>query len=251
MSFLLRRVAATVLMPLPLLLLLAAVGFVLWARGRRRRLGMALVGFSLVTLGVLSLPPVAQALVRNRERQYPTFPGDSVDYVVVLGSGHVSDTTVSVVSRLSGTAIYRLVEGVRIATAQPWATLVLSGYGGPDPRSNAEAYQDVAVSLGFPRERTFLEPRPRTTEEESAYLEPVLEGHPFALVTSASHIPRATALFRARGLDPIPAPTGFLSPRLPGLRAGDLVPNEGALTIARFWWYEVLSSAWARIRGDL
>ena len=251
MGFVIGRIAATVLMPLPVCIAGGLIGTLLWARGRRVRAGQSLVGFAFTGLALLSLAPVATFLARGQERAFPTFPDDSVDYVVVLGGGHVSDATVAPGARLSGTGLYRLVEGVRIATAQPWSTLVLSGWGGADPRSNAEVYRDVAVSLGFPADRTFLEGRPRTTAEEARLLQPVLAGHPFALVTSANHMPRATALFRARGLTPIPAPTGYLSLRVPGLNLADLVPNEGALTVARQAWYETLSRAWAAVRGDL
>ena len=251
MSFLIRRFAATVLMPLPVALALAIVGAVLWARGRRPRLGKAMLGLGLLLLTVLSLPPVATSLAGRLEHDFPAFPGDSVDYVVVLGSGHVSDPSVPVSARLSGVGIYRLVEGVRIATDQPWSTLVLSGYGGIDPRSNAEVYRDLAVALGFPEERTRVEPHPRTTQEEAELLAPLLRGHRFALVTSANHMPRAAALFRTRGLDPVPAPTGYLSLHPSGLQAMDLVPDEGALVISRQAWYEFLSRAWASLHGDL
>ncbi len=251
MDYLIRALASRALMPLPVGLALGAFGVVLWARGRFKRTGRALVCFALVLLALLSLAPIAASLASGQERAFPVFPGDSVDFVVVLGSGHVSDTTVAPGARLSGAGLYRLVEGVRIATAQGWSTLVLSGYGGSDARSNAEVYRDVAVSLGFPVERTMVEPRPQTTADEARDLEPVLTGRLFALVTSANHMPRAVALFRARGLTPIPAPTGYLSLRVPGVHVSDLIPDAGALVVARQAWYEMLSRVWARVRGDL
>ncbi len=251
MDLLIRRFAAVTLMPLPVCLALGVVGWVLWARGRRKKSGQALVALALLLLAVLGLPPVGSALVGRLERDVRPFSGGPVDYVVVLGSGHVSDAELPVSSRLSEVALFRLVEGLRIAQAQPLSTLVLSGYGGADPRPNAEVYRDVAIALGFPVARIVTEGRPRTTSEEAELLEPLLRGHRFALVTSATHMPRALAIFEARGLTPVPAPTGYLGTRGPGFRALDLVPDAGALSLTHRAWYEALSRLWARIRGDL
>lgn len=251
MDVLIRQLLGSALMPLPVCIALGAVGWVLWSRGNSVRAGRMFVALSLALLTFLSLAPVAASLAGRLERAYPAFPGDSVAYVVVLGSGHDSDSDLPVSARLSDAGLYRLVEGVRIARAQPWSTLVLSGYGGSDPRPNAEVYRDVAVALGFPVARTVTEGRARATQEEAELLEPVLRGHAFALVTSADHMPRAAALFRARGLEPIPAPTGHLSPRVAGRGLVDLVPSEIALAVTRHVWYETLGRVWARARGAL
>ena len=108
----------------------------------------------------------------------------------------------------------------------------------------------MAISLGFPVARIVTEGRPRTTAEEAELLEPVLRGHRFALVTSAGHMPRAVAIFRARDLVPVPAPTGYLGPRVPGMRALDFVPEASALQRTHRAWYEVLSRLWADLRGE-
>jgi len=146
--------------------------------------------------------------------------------------------------------LYRLVEGVRIATAQPWATLVLSGWGDTDPRSNAEVSQEVAVALGFPRERTHIEPRPRDTAEEAEVLAPVLAGERFALVTSSTHMTRALSLFRAQALNPIPAPTGHLVKEGHTPFSYTLIPAENNLRVSRQAWYEMLGRVWVRLRGQ-
>ena len=251
MGFVVKKLLGGLLMPLPLCLAVGVAGWVLWTRGRRRRVGQTLVALSLGMLVLLSLGPVAATVAHAVEGGYAAFPGDSVAFVVVLGNGHVSDPTLPPSALLSEQALYRLVEGLRIAHAQPWATLVLSGWGDADPSSNAQVYQDVAASLGFPRERTVLEPRPRDTAEEARLLAPLLAGHPFALVTSSTHMPRAVALFRGQGLDPIPAPTGHLFKRSPGATAllDDLIPGEDNLAVSRRAWHEVLGRAWARMRG--
>lgn len=251
MGFILKKLVGALLMPLPALLLLGMAGWVLWARGRWRRTGMGMVAASLLVLSLVALPPLADAVVRPLERSAPAFPGDSVDFVVVLASGHVSDSTLPVSARLSATALVRLVEGVAIATAQPWSRLVLSGWGGADPRPNAEMYREAAAAIGFPEARMILDPRPKDTRQEAELLAPLLRGRRFALVTSASHMPRALALFRAQGLDPVPAPTGHLSKVAPRSDPLDLIPDENALARTRLGWHETLGRVWARLTGGL
>ncbi len=250
MGFFLKKVISELLMPLPVCLFLGVVGWILWKRGRSPRVGQGMAGASLALLYALSVAPVSEPLVRRLESAAPAFPGDSVEFVVVLASGHVSDPDLPRSAWLSGVALPRLIEGMTIATAQPWSRLVLSGWGGTDPKPGAEAYRDVAGALGFPDERMLLDPRPRDTGEEAEFLAPVLRGRRFALVTSATHMSRALALFRAQGLDPVPAPTGHLAASPPAFEILFLIPDESSLVRSRLAWHEFLGSAWARIRGD-
>lgn len=249
MEFLLKKLVGGLLMPLPGTLILIAVGTVLWHRGHRRW-GRALVAGPCILLWLASLPPVADALIRRVETREPAFPGDSVDFVVVLGGGHVSEERLPLSARLSSPTLHRLAEGVAIARAQPWSTLVFSGWGGADTRSNAEVYRDVALAWGVPAGRMRVEPRPRDTHEEAELLAPVLRGRAFALVTSATHMDRALAHFRAQGLNPVPAPTGHLAqePRAYGVLG--LIPGESELWRTRVAVYEILGRAWARLRGQ-
>jgi len=249
MGFLIRKILTALVMPLPVLLFLGLVGGVLWARGKRARLGQVMVALSLLVLGVLSSGPVSNGLARALEQQYPAFPGDSVAYVVVLGSGHDSDPLLPASARLTDQGLYRVAEGVSIAVAQPWAQLVFSGYGGRDPVPGAQVAAETAIALGFPEGRITIEPRPNSTAQEAEYLEPMLQGHAFALVTSATHIPRAVALFRARGLSPIPAPTGHLGKRSGSPGVTSLVPSAGDLSRTSAVWYEFLGRLWSKGRG--
>lgn len=250
MGFVVRKLLTALLMPLPAALLAGVVGWVLWTRGTRKRLGQGMVAVSLLGLAVLSLDPVALALAGRIEGSQPAFPGDSIDFVVVLGHGHDSDPTLPVSAQLSSQALHRLTEGVSISVAQPWSRLVLSGYGGTDPKPGAQVYGEMAEALGVAPERIILEPRPASTAEEAEYLEPILARHPFALVTSATHMPRALEIFRARGLQPIAAPTGHLAKAPQGFDVLGFIPQEENLLRSRAAWYEFLGRLWARLRGD-
>lgn len=248
MGFVLKKLISAVLMPLPGCMTLAALGVVLVARGRRR-LGWGAVGAATLLLWAAGTTPVADALMRAVETDAPAFPGDSVDFVLVLGGGHVSDPALPLSAQLYSPALHRLAEGVAIATAQPWSRLLLSGWGGADPRSNADVYREVGATWGFPELRMVLDPRPRDTRQEAELWAAYVGDRPFALVTSAFHMDRALALFRARGLDPIPAPTGHLTAQRPALDVLDFLPSESNLVRTRLAWHEVLGRLWAGMVG--
>lgn len=248
MAFFLRKLVAEALMPLPVALVLVGCGIVLLLRGRERR-GRRVAAAGAVLLWAASCAPLARMAVSPLESAYPPFPGDSVAAVVVLGSGHTSDPGLPLTAVPESQALYRIAEGVRIVGRQPWATLVVSAYGGPDPRSHAEVAREVAVALGVDSARIHAEPRPRDTAGEAELLAPFLGDRPFALVTSATHMPRAVAIFRERGLDPLPAPTGHLVKGAPGFDWRELVPQASALELTSRAWYELLARAWAAVRG--
>lgn len=251
MPFWLRNLLADLLQPVPVVLALAAVGVLLWARGRRRA-ARGLVAAAFLLLWASSCTPLGVWAVASLEDAHPAFPGDSVSAVLVLGGGHASDPDVPLSAVPSGSSLYRIVEGVRIAEAQPWAEVWFSSFGGPDPRSTAEVGADLARALGVDAARLNADPRPRTTAEEAELLAPRLRGRRFALVTSATHMPRAVRLFRARGLDPVPAPTGHRAKNAGRTGPRDwLVPSVDGVTLMSVAWYEWISTTWAWLVGDL
>jgi uncharacterized SAM-binding protein YcdF (DUF218 family) len=78
--------------------------------------------------------------------------------------------------------------------------------------SEASAMRDFLVDLGVPAEAVWLEERSRNTRENAVHTAKILEAQgigPMPLVTSALHMPRALATFRAAGINAIPAPTDF------------------------------------------
>ena len=88
----------------------------------------------------------------------------------------------------------------------------------------------------------------RDTADEAVRLYELLHEAPAALVTSASHLPRAVALCAAQRLHVVPCPTDFLGTTPRPWRWSDLawdVPSLERTTVAA---HERLGLWWARLR---
>lgn len=132
--------------------------------------------------------------------------------------------------------------------ANPKAALLVSGYGGSDPVSSAELASIVAMEQGIPSERIQLFETARDTAEEAKLVAPIVKGHKSALVTSASHMPRAMSLFRAEGVEPVAAPTDYLGkePQSP-LFFYQKLPHARDLNAVTAAWHEILGRWWRAI----
>ena len=247
MGFLLKQTLGFWLMPLSLCVLLIGLGLCLLWFSKRQRLGKIVTSGGLVLLLLFSWQPSATELLRPIEQRYAGFnSAHAVDYVVVLGSLVESDPSVPQHSHLSASARARLLEGLRIARAQPHSTLIVSGYGGNNHISCAQAYAQMAISLGLDASRIIKLELPRDTEEEAMAVKSIVGAQPMALVTSASHMPRAFEFFRQQGLNASAAPTFHLAKysqsRSLRFNASGLLKSERAI-------YEYLGMAWQWLKS--
>lgn len=236
-------------MPIPVIILLMAVGLFFLRTDRRPRLGRVLVAISLGLLFLLSFRPFSDSLGGSLERRFPAYADQPVEFIWVLGGGHISDGELPVTSWVGPQSLARVAEGVRLAEMNPQAQLVFSGFSGTDTLPSAEVNRSLAMALGVDSTRIIIKPHPRDTREEAMAAAPLVGNHPFALVTSATHMSRAVMIFRNQGLDPIPAPTGHLIRHGDRLHVQDLVPSSYNLRTSRQLWYEFLGSIWEGVRG--
>lgn len=208
--FYLKKIIGMLLMPIPFSMLLTLTG--LWLLKRRPVMGKSLILLSVLWLGLSSWHPLADRLLAPFEDDFVMFDiHQPVDTIVVLGGCHASDPRMPTVAQLCSSSLFRLLEGLRILNANPQARLFVSGYAGADSRPHAEVMRDAAISLGVDPLRIQTFPTPRDTEEEAHLMAPLLGQKPFALVSEASHLPRAVVFFKNEGLNPIPAPAVKLS----------------------------------------
>ena len=109
----------------------------------------------------------------------------------------------------------------------------------------------LASDLGVEDAALVLDPVSPDTETQARVVRERLGGEEFFLVTSASHMPRAVALFRKAGTNPLPAPAHFLTQENQGVAPGDFFPGAGGLRRAEATVYEYLGLAWAKVRGKI
>lgn len=261
--FLFKKIVAAFLYPVPLCLEILCVGLVfLWFTSKQRA-GKILVTMGTVLLALLSLPGAPETLLRPLERQYPALMDldtlkspdpegkTAVKWIVVLGGGSSTDPSIPVTSNPSPETLFRLLEGFRFSREIPGSRLLLSGGAVCQTQSVALAMARVAEVMGVNPQRVVLEPDSRDTAEQAGFIKDLVGNDKFILVTSASHMPRSMALFRKRGLDPIPAPAGHLVRGSFNLHPMALFPTGEALGRSEAAFHEYLGIAWSWLRGEV
>ncbi|MBD8166298.1 envelope biogenesis factor ElyC [Erwinia persicina] len=213
MFFALKKVVGGLLLPLPMLLLIMAVGIMLLWFSRWQKSGKTLVSLAWALLLLISLQPVADRLLAPLENRYPTWQNQHpVEYIVVLGGGYTWNPQWAPSSNLLNNSLPRLAEGIRIWRANPGSKLIVTGgHAQGNPVSSASVASRVAQSLGVPPEDIITLDQPRDTGQEAEEVAKIVGQRPLALVTSANHLPRAMVFFQRQGLKPWPAPANQLA----------------------------------------
>lgn len=261
MFFTLKKAVSYFLMPLPFSISLMLLGLALTACTRHRRPGRILLVSGLGLLLVLSHKQVGLALLLPLETRYPAVPELAAGAplppdlaacraIVILGGGHADTPGLPATARLSPSAASRLQEGVRLARLLPDATLILCGPGLPDRPTHAAVLATGAQSLGVDAGRMRLLTEVRDTADEAQQVRALLGDTPFALVTSAWHMPRAVALMQKAGLHPRPCPADFAARPNPDFRWSDWTCDLTGLDRSTKAVYERLGLLWARLRGQ-
>lgn len=149
-------------------------------------------------------------------------------------------------NHVGATSLARVVEGVRIYRLQQApCSLILSGNGA------SESMRAVALDLGVPAADIVVENDSADTKDQARLLRETLGDEPFALVTSASHMPRSMAMFRKQGLQPIAAPTQYLCKGDGHWTLSSLFPSAARIGTSERAAYETLGLVWAKLRGQL
>lgn len=215
MFLFLSKLLAPLVYPLGAAAALWAAAGLLWWRGRglaARRATIAGIGLVLA----FSNTAIAEALLGSLEDDFPPAPVSSypvADAIVVLG-GSTGPAVPPRVSVEVGDAFDRLLQGMRLLRAGRAPRLVLSGgmitfLDGSDV-PEAEQLATLAIEYGIDPGQLILESRSRNTHENGVYTAQRLREEGWTrilLVTSASHMRRAVAVFRRQGLVVVAAST--------------------------------------------
>lgn len=234
-------------MPVPAVLFFLLLSALLFYK-KSKTLAYSVLILALLSLYLLSLKPVANAIASPLEFYHPKYSGQAVSFVVVLGSGHATDERIPVLSQISRTGLSRLMAGIQVYRQNPGAKLLLSGYGGYDPRTHAEVAAETAQLLGVDPQDILLAPDARDTREEAQAWSSLLKPESFALVTSALHMKRAMAIFEQEGLSPIPVPANYETAGERQTYWGNWLPRARNLELTEAAWHEYLGIAWAQLK---
>ncbi|MFM2589366.1 envelope biogenesis factor ElyC [Vibrio sp. TBV020] len=248
--FELKKVVSSLLMPLPAMLIIGMFGLMLIMFTRKQKTGCFVVLFSFIGIFLIAFQPVSSRLLMPLERQYTAFfPVDeSIDYVMVLGSGHVVDDKIPPTSELSRTGLMRLAEGIRIMRIYPGSKLILSGYSGGSEVSNARMMAKVALSLGVSKSDIILLETAKDTWEEARQAAAFVTTKKLVVVTSASHMKRALNEFHSAGMEPYPAPTNYLAHDNITQAWEKYTPKGKYLEQTERYWHETLGRIWQSLR---
>ena len=239
------------LYPLNLTFLFLIVAIVLM-RLRRKRTSLFFAVLSLSILLISALPQTPHYLIKNLERQFPTFTAldaPQADAVLILGGALALPQFPRLDLELLGSSD-RIRYASKLYKANKAKKIVIAGGNVfPQKEIRGEAYyiSQLLIEWGVPEESILFEEQSRNTFQNAKYAKPILEKHNLEkvlLVTSATHMPRAYAVFKAQGIDVIAAPTDYLVTDNDNPEVFNWIPTASALSGTTWilkeyigWWY--------------
>jgi uncharacterized SAM-binding protein YcdF (DUF218 family) len=215
----------------------------------------------LVALWALSTPVVANWLAGRMGAGFVPLtrfdPGQGSAALVVLGGGaHRYHSRGREIDVLTSHTSLRVLEAARVYRLMndPWVVVtggVVSGWSSSTPE--AVLMRDELVRLGVPANRILIEERSRNTYDHGIYVPELLRPlgiERYVLVTSGTHMRRASAVFTARGVKVIPSLAAHRTDPLPeesALRA--LLPSAGGLEVTELVFHDLIGMAYYWVRG--
>lgn len=250
--FVVAKIVGYFVQPSNFIALLAMLGLVL-SLFRFRRLGMATFSVATLLLAVFGISSSGFLALATLENRFPAPKLEGPVTGVILLGGAV-DTHISAERGQNTTndAGERITAVAELNRRFPDARIILSGGANhvltAQPLSESAVARRLLIDLGVDEKRIEMEEISRDTcenAEESLTLAKPQAPEGWLLVTSASHMPRAVACFRAIGFAVIPYPVDFrtqgtesiLTPSKSvsdGLAAADLAAHEW-IGLAEYW----------------
>jgi uncharacterized SAM-binding protein YcdF (DUF218 family) len=234
----------SLLSPSQILLGLTIAGGLLLAFGRAkwgRRLSVA-GAIGLLLFGVL---PTSHYLASALETRFPQpqLPGQVTGIVLLSGAERPASTEAYGEPQFSSAA-GRYTTTLRLAARFPDARIVFTGGPEKDPGTGKLAQTGVAksllASLGMDPARITYEEASTDTCDNASNTKALVQPQPgetWVVVTSAMHIPRTMACFRAAGWEVVPQPANY-QVVLGGIDAGtfQIADNLALLDTALHEW---------------
>lgn len=236
--FVAKQAVRLLLYPVGLCLLCLFAGLLLIKRKENSKLGIWLVALAAVWLLITSTPFTSYILIRPLE----VMAGPSanpeelkklgVRNILVLGGGGFGDR--------------RVVEGIRLWRHIPDSRLILSA----GRKIEGRFMRELPPQFGVPLSAMHVQAGASDTADEARIFAATLGKAPFALVTSAFHMPRALRLFRAIGLHPVAAPCEYRTFECPSF-TNCLLPSADSLLTTQLAIHEYAGLAWLSLTSKV
>jgi uncharacterized SAM-binding protein YcdF (DUF218 family) len=253
--FLVKKFISALLMPMTVLSAALLGGLLLAWSGRRPHAARLVLTIASILIVLSAYGLGTRSILESLEYAYPVLDiqqarSQGVQWVVVLGGGHAPDAALPLGSQLSPASQTRLIEGIRVLRDLPGSRLLVSGGVGQRP-SEAALMSAMASELGVESRRLLVEERSRDTGEQARIIRGIIGAGPCVLVTTASHMPRAMAMFRNQGIHAVPAPVGHIIHRDAPFHLSMLFPHARHLEEAEVVCHELYGLSWAWVTGRM
>jgi uncharacterized SAM-binding protein YcdF (DUF218 family) len=217
MFFILSKLLGLLVLPSNFVVEIGLVGIILLLTSFRR-LASWLIVTSVVLTALVGFSPLGNILMLPLEQRFPPWDPSrgAPDGIVVLGGSIIPETaaTRGVDSALNEAA-ERITATVELARKYPNARIIFTG-GNASLFENAPSEAAIAVrafvALGIAPDRITAEEQSRNTIENAVFSRLIAQPKPgerWLLVTSAFHMPRAIAVFRAADFPVEPYPVDY------------------------------------------
>ncbi len=246
--FITNSLAAFLLPPLSLLLLLALGIYLL---KRRHKLARMLILAAFGLLWIASTPYFAEGALHLLERK--TTPLDSrtqnADAIVILGGGtYFHAPEYSGQDTIGDATLVRLRYGAKLQreTGKP---ILVTG-GNPLGNSVSEAQQmRIALEQDFRVPVRWTEDESGNTFENAHNSFRILQQagiHKIYLVTNAWHMPRSAGIFRRAGFEVVEAPTAYTTRYRTDLLT--FLPRAESLQDSKIFIHEIIGLLWYQVK---
>jgi uncharacterized SAM-binding protein YcdF (DUF218 family) len=233
-----------ILVPSNLVIIFFVVGLILLITRKRKRPAMIMFALSAVVYIIFGTGVIALWLLGSLEHRYKplvSIEGVRAFKTIVILAGHAEKQPgLPLSSEVNFASAYRLIEGLRIIHLLPDTKILISGRG-----EVPGIMKDLLASMGLPGQRIIIDNQSSNTHESAVNVRRILDQDDFVLVTSAGHMPRAIETFRKAGMNPVPAPTNYMSVK--ERRFIHYLPSPHHLVYADLAVHEYLGMAWYRI----
>jgi uncharacterized SAM-binding protein YcdF (DUF218 family) len=246
MYFVLKALVRSLLLPPASPLILAILGTLLLRRWTR--VGAVLLALGLGSLWLFATPVVADALERLVEH-YPALDLDKptqAQAIVILGGGGQRNYAPEYRdSAPEYVLLERLSYGAFVARRTGLPILVTGA-----PREALAMQTSLSRDFGVPAR--WVENQSRDTFENARFTAQMLKAQGIGriiLITSSTHLWRATHEFEDAGFQVVPAPQGVSAPR--DMQALRFIPGAGGLERSNAAVYELIGEPMRRLQQAL